>query len=57
MLRITLFALGVAGILSACTEYDTLPPAQPMMAPQFSDSVGFTGVGYEPFSTGFSHPG
>jgi hypothetical protein len=57
MLRNALLVLGVAGILSACTEYDVIPPAQPMMAPLFSDTVGFTGVGHEPFSTGFNHPG
>ncbi len=56
MLRLTFCALGLAGLLSACTEYAAPTPPQPMFDPNFSDSVSFTGYGYEVHATGFKNP-
>jgi hypothetical protein len=47
MSRPVLFALIAAATLSACGGKWVGPPAQPAMTEKFSDSVGFTGIGFE----------
>ncbi len=43
-----IFALITLGFLSACTGIGGPPPAA-VIGGQYSDSVGFTGIGNEPF--------
>jgi len=42
-------ALTLVGLLSACTGKLGGPPPAPVFGGTYSDSVGFTSVGYEPF--------
>jgi len=50
MPRFLVAAVLMGGLLSACTDDPlVLPPAQPMMLPHLSHSIGFTGIGHEPF--------
>ena len=49
MSRTLLLALLACATLSACGGRFVGPPPQPAMTERFSDSVGFTGVGFGPY--------
>lgn len=48
MTRLTIVVLGLTALLVACGGQST-ENYMPMMDPAYSDSVGFTGIGDEPF--------
>ncbi|QFT57292.1 hypothetical protein FIU94_00525 [Sulfitobacter sp. THAF37] len=45
----TIAALTLAGLISACTGEIGGPPPAPVFGGAYSHSIGFTGVGTEPF--------
>ncbi|MGB3245295.1 MAG: hypothetical protein WBB25_12220 [Sulfitobacter sp.] len=49
MYRSIVLALMASGVLSACSGKIVGPPPQPGYTAAYSDSIGFTGVGSEPF--------
>ena len=50
MTRQSLFALMAIGLLSACANGTLItPPYQPGYDPDLTNSIGFTGIGAEPF--------
>ena len=42
-------ALTLAGLLSACNGTLVGPPPAPVFGGTYSDSIGFTHVGFEPY--------
>jgi hypothetical protein len=49
MTRSILLALTTFGLLSACAQSIVTPPPAPVFGGQYSQSIGFTGIGPEPF--------
>ena len=52
MTRILILSLMAVGLLSGCARVmDRVgePPIQPAMDPEYSQSIGFTGLNAEPF--------
>ncbi len=49
MSRTLIFAVVASGLLSACAGQLGGPPPQPGMSDAYSNSIGYTGVGNEPY--------
>ena len=49
MTRKTLIAVALLSLTSACAGHLGGPPPSPVFGGVYSHSVGFTGIGHEPF--------